>query len=144
LDAAFHEQRFAASGNVTWTRGVIDEYTDDATGQTFRHVEPLLTPTIVTNQRVSFGVFRGAWVHLDGRYVGESFLANTADSRFMLPAAFTFDAALAYEIGEHALLLQLRNVTDRRTYTSGYTDGTTRYFYVLAGRNLIATLRLGL
>jgi iron complex outermembrane receptor protein len=144
LDAAFREQRFAASGNVTWTRGVIDEYTDDATGQTFRDVEPLLTPAIVTNQRVSLGVFRGAWVHLDGRYVGESFLANTGDSRFMLPAAFTFDAALAYEIGAHALLLQLRNVTDRRTYTSGYTDGTTRYFYVLAGRNLIATLRLGL
>ncbi len=144
VEAAFNAERLAASGNATWTRGCIDEYSDDATGQTFRDVEPLLTPAIVSNQRLSFSLFRGAWLHLDGRFVGKSFLANTGDSRFVLPAAYTADASLAYEIGAHAILLQMRNVTDRRTYTSGYTDGTARYFYVLAGRNVIATVRLGL
>ncbi|MGH7713647.1 MAG: TonB-dependent receptor domain-containing protein, partial [Gemmatimonadaceae bacterium] len=147
VEGAFNggaEFRFAASGNVTWSRSRIAEYTDDASGQTFRDVEPLLTPTVLANQRVSFGMFRGAWLHLDGRYVGESFLANTGDSRFTLPAAYTVDAALAFGVGAHSILVQLRNVADRRTYTSGYTDGTTSYYYVLAGRNLIVTARLGL
>jgi hypothetical protein len=45
--------------------------------------------------------------------------------------------------GAHALLLQVRNVADRLTYTSGYTDGTAPYYYVLAGRNFIVTARLG-
>jgi len=50
--------------------------------------------------------------------------------------------ALTIGLGPHMILVQLRNVADRRAYGSGYTDGATAYYYVLAGRNLITTARL--
>lgn len=136
------ESRFAASANVAFTRSRIAEYVDDATGQTYRDVEPLLTPGIVANNRISFAPTRSTWIHVDGRYVGSSFLANTADSRFVLPAAYTMDGTLTMDFGAHSLLLQLRNLGDRRAYAAGYTDGSTSFYYVEAGRNLIATARL--
>ncbi len=145
LEAAYRGEgasRLAASANAALSRSRIAEYTDDATGQTFRDVEPLLTPTFVANHRFSFALHRTTLLQLDGRYVGSSFLANTGDPRFVLPAAYTIDAAVTLGVGPHAMLLQLRNVADRRAYSAGYTDGTTSYFYVIARRNLIATARL--
>ncbi len=134
--------RFAASANVALTRSRIAEYVDDATDQTYRDVEPLLTPGVVANHRLSFAPARATWIHLDGRYVGSSFLANTGDSRFVLPAAYTIDGTLTLDLGRHAILVQLRNLSNRRAYSAGYTDGATSFYYVQAGRNLIATARL--
>jgi iron complex outermembrane receptor protein len=144
LEGAYVADRVGMSGNAAWSRSRIAEYTDDATGATYRDVEPLLTPSFVANQRVSLALRAGAWLHVDGRYVGQSFLANTGDPRFVLPSAFTADAALALKGRTHSILLQLRNITDRLTYTSGYTDGAVPYYYVLARRNFIATVRLGM
>jgi iron complex outermembrane receptor protein len=144
LEGVYRLPRLALTANAIVTRGQIDEYTDDATGQTYRDVEPLLTPKFVSNQRMSAALFTGAWLHLDGRYVAKSFLANTGDARFILPSAYTADASLVFGFGAHSLLLQARNITDRLTYTSWYTDGTTSYYYVLARRNLMLTVRLGL
>lgn len=134
--------RFSASANAALTRSRIAEYVDDATGRAYRDVEPLLTPGVVANHRVSFAVWRTTWAHIDGRYVGSSFLANTGDTRFMLPAAYTVDGTLTIGAGAHSILLQVRNLTNRRAYASGYTDGTTSFFYVQAARNFIATARL--
>ncbi len=145
VDAAYRgsqDSRFAASANGALTRSRIAEYVDDATGQTYRDVEPLLTPGFVANHRLSFAPARATWIHVDGRYVGSSFLANTGDSRFVLPAAYTMDGTLTLDLGRHAVLVQLRNLTDRRAYSAGYTDGSTSFYYVQAGRNLIATARL--
>lgn len=137
------EPRVALSGNATLSRARIAEYTDDATGATFRHVEPLLTPRFLANHRVSLAATANSWLHLDGRYVGESFLANNGDKRFVLPAAYTVDATADVTLGAHSLLVQVRNLTNRRTYSSGYTDGTTSYYYVQARRNFVVTARLG-
>jgi outer membrane receptor protein involved in Fe transport len=52
------------------------------------------------------------------------------------------DGALAMDLGRHTVLVQLRNLTDRRAYAAGYTDGSASFYYVQAGRNLIATARL--
>jgi len=134
--------RFTASANVAFTRSRIAEYVDDARGQTYRNVEPLLTPGFVANHRISFAPAGAMWVHIDGRYVGSSFLANTGDSRFVLPAAYTMDGTLTMDLGRHTVLVQLRNLTDRRAYAAGYTDGSASFYYVQAGLNLIATARL--
>jgi len=142
LAGSLRAAQFGVSGNATWSRSRIAEYTDDATSQTYHDVEPLLTPSLVTNHRLSIAIGHRAMLHLDGRYVGRSFLANTGDRRFILPAAYTTDAAVQLRLGAHALLLQVRNLADRLTYTSGYTDGTTSYYYVLAGRNAMATMKL--
>jgi iron complex outermembrane recepter protein len=144
IDAAYESSGpLAASGSVTLMRARIDEYTDDASGLTFRDVEPLLTPRLVANHRMSYSFSDRSTVHVDGRYVGSSFLANTGDRRFMLPAAYTMDATVTLGVGAHEILLHVRNLTNRLTYTSGYSDGSQSYYYVLARRNVMLTARLG-
>lgn len=135
--------RLLLAGNLTLSRNRIAEYTDDATGQTYRDVEPLLTPAFVSNQSVEFAAGRSLTLMLSGRYLSRSFLANTSDSRFVTPAAYAMDAGASWRVGDLTLLAQLRNLTDARVYTGGYTDGTTSYYYVLARRNAIVTAKIG-
>jgi hypothetical protein len=52
------------------------------------------------------------------------------------------DGTLTMDFGAHSVLVQLRNLSDRRAYAAGYSDGSTSFYYVEAGRNLIATARL--
>lgn len=135
--------RLLLAGNLTLSRNRIAEYTDDATGQTYRDVAPLLTPAVVSNQSAELSLGRAFTVTLNGRYLSRSFLANTSDRRFVTPAAYAMDAGIAWRMGEVTLLTQVRNVTNARMYTGGYTDGTTSYYYVLARRNAIVTAKVG-
>lgn len=135
--------RLAVAGNVTASHNRIAEYTDDASGETYRDVEPLLTPRWVSNHSVEFSPGRSLRLVLDGRYVSRSYLSNTSDRRFTTPPAYAVDAAADWRVGDVSFLAQLRNVTNARVYTGGYTDGVTPYYYVLAGRNLQVTARFG-
>jgi iron complex outermembrane receptor protein len=129
-----------ANAALSWNR--IAEYTDDASQATFHDVEPLLTPRVVTNQRVEFRPLAWLSVLADGRYVSRSFLANTGDARFTTPGYYVLDGGVRWSIGTSAVLFQVRNLTDVLAFTSGYTDGTTSYVYPLAGRNVSATVVL--
>lgn len=135
--------RLVLAGNLTLSRNRIAEYTDDATGQTYRDVAPLLTPALVSNQNAELALGRSVTVTFGGRYLSRSFLANTSDRRFVTPAAYAMDAGMTWRAGDLTLLTQLRNVTNARVYTGGYSDGTTAYYYVLARRNVIVTARIG-
>jgi iron complex outermembrane receptor protein len=137
-----------ANATISWNR--IRSYTDDATGTTYRNVEPLLTPRFLSNQGVEVGIASDLTVQVEGRYVSRSFLANTGDTRFMTPAFHTMDAAVNWRVGDLTLLTQLRNLTNVRAYTGGYvtsetTGATVRAvpaYYLLAARNLMVTARI--
>jgi iron complex outermembrane recepter protein len=131
------------TANATVSRNRIAEYTDDATGETYRDVEPLLTPAVLVNHAVHWSVTPAFRASLSGRYVGESFLANTGDRRFMTPAAHVFDAGIAWRRGEHGLALQVMNLGNERFFAAGYTDGTTPYYFVSATRSVFLTATLG-
>lgn len=135
--------RLVLAANLTVSRNRIGEYTDDATGQTYRDVEPLLTPAVVSNQSAELALGRSLTLMLNGRYLSRSFLANTSDSRFVTPAAYAMDAGVTWRVGDLTLLTQLRNLTNARVFTGGYTDGITSYYYILAGRNAIVTAKIG-
>jgi iron complex outermembrane receptor protein len=132
-----------ASANATVSRNRIAEYTDDATGQTYRDVEPLLTPTVLVNHAVEWQVMPALAVSLVGRYVGRSFLANTGDPAFTTPSAYLTDIGLAWRRGRHELALHVMNLTSARFYAAGYTDGTQPYYFVTAPRAIFATATLG-
>ena len=85
------------------------------------------------------GMFALAYL---GRWVGRSFLSNTGDDRFVLPAAYVADAGATIRMGRQELLVQVNNLADRRAFAGGYTDGTTSYYYPVAGRNVFATFRV--
>ncbi len=82
---------------------------------------------------------------LEGRYTARSFLANTGDRRFVLPAAYITDAQLAWAdpSGDLAVTLFVNNLGGVNRYSSGYTDGSISYYYPLPPRNLFLQVRTG-
>ena len=132
-----------ASANATLSRNRIAEYTDDATDQTYRDVEPLLTPEVLLNHAVDWQMVPTLSLSFAGRYVGRSFLANTGDRAFMTPSAYLADVGLAWRRGRHELTMHVMNATSARFYSAGYTDGTTPYYFVTAPRAIFVTATLG-
>jgi iron complex outermembrane recepter protein len=129
------------SGAVTYAR--IRAYTDDASGVTYRNVEPLLTPRITAAHDLRFTMTRLLSVTAGGRYASRSFLANTGDRRFILPAAYISDLGVRAGTDRRSLQLIVYNVGDSDRYSGGYTDGATSYYYVHAARHAMLTARIG-
>ena len=141
LDLAWRPtERLSATGNLAVSRNRLREYTDDATGQTYEDVPPLLAPAVVANAGVRVRALPSLELTLDGRHVGRSYLSNTGDDDFIVPASTIADAGARLTIGRTALLSQLRNVADSRAYLSGYTDFATSYYYLQAPRNFLVTM----
>ncbi len=119
----------------------IREYTDDATGITYRDVEPLLTPRFTAVHDLRYSLARWLSVSLAGHYASRSFLANTSDDRFVLPAAYVADAGLRLGDERRSLQLIVYNAGDSRGYSGGYTDGATSLYYPYATRHFALTAR---
>jgi iron complex outermembrane recepter protein len=136
--------RLALGGALTVMKGHIDAYTDDASGVTYRDVEPLLTSRVLASHRADLALGRGISLGVAGRYSGQSYLANTGDPRFVLPPSYALDGSVAWTRGQWGLSLLVNNVGDTRRYSSGYTDGTTSYYFVMPPRNVLLTASLGL
>jgi iron complex outermembrane receptor protein len=137
---------FTASASATLMRARIAEYTDDASGATFRGVEPLLTPKVATAHRLAWEGLRRWTLSVEGRYTGRSQLDNTGNPALVLPAAYVADGAIVWRFGRdgrHAIEVRGNNLTGSKRYGSGYGSGDTPYYYVLPPRNVFATLELG-
>lgn len=134
-------EALTATMNATVSQNGIAAYTDDATGVTYRNVEPLLTPRATANASVTYTLGAAFRLSLDGRFVGRSYLANTSDGRFTTPGRAIADASAAWSIDRYSLGVRVNNLTSTPFYTGGYTDGTTSYYYVLPPRNVFVTLR---
>jgi len=133
-----------AAANATVMRGRIAEYTDDASGETFRGIEPLLTPRVTTEQRLEWDGVRWLSLSVEGRYTGRSQLDNTGNPNLVLPPAHVIDGALVWRFGgerRQAIELRANNLTNSNRYGSGY-GGDRPYYYVLPPRNVFATLKL--
>ncbi len=157
--------RRGAEGDLTWrirprltgiataslTDARIDEYQDDASGQVFRDVTALLSPKFVSGHGLRADVATWVSLDVDGRYTSRMMLTNTNDPRFVVPDSWYADAGVTLRANRASVLVQLRNVFDRRVYTGGYpgpaADGTDPtalepYYYTLAPRNLTVNARL--
>jgi iron complex outermembrane receptor protein len=148
LDGSFRlTTTLIASVNATVMRARIAEYTDDASGASYRDVPPLLTPVVLSTQRLEWQAARPLSVWVEGRYTGRSQLDNTGDPNLILPAAYVTDGAVAWRFsrGRHALELRGNNLTNSKRFGSGYGGGgsETPYYYVLPPRNMFVTLKLG-
>ena len=140
--------RLLVSGNATVMRGLIDRYTDDASGVTYEHVEPLLTPRVLLRHGTELRVTSSLSLGANGRYSSRAFLRNTGEAQFVLPPSYVLDATLSWRPralgGRHELLVQGNNLLNSQRYSSGYSDGADSYYYVLPPRNIMVMLRLGL
>jgi iron complex outermembrane receptor protein len=136
-------ERLTASGNLNVSRNRIALYEDEASGATYRNVEPLLTPSVVANASLVYRPLRALELSLDGRHLGRSQLDNSGNADFVVPPSTVADVGARWTTGRVGMLAQLRNVADRRAYLSGYTDGVTSYYYLQAPRNFLVTMTLG-
>jgi iron complex outermembrane receptor protein len=144
-DVAYHGiSRLLLSANLSASMNRIREYTD-STGDvpvTYRDVQPLLTPRLVTFERAQFAATRNLNVALETRYQSRSFLQNTGDSRFVLPAAFNLDGSLSWRVRQYEILVRGNNLTNSKKYGSGYASGGVSYYYVVPPRNLFVTAKV--
>ena len=142
--------RLTLVATASLTDARIREYLDDATGETYRDVRALMTPTFVSGHGIRSDVTSWLSLDLDGRYTSRMMLTNTGDDRFAVPASWYADAGVTVRAGRHSVLVQLRNVLDRRVYTGGYpgpaasgeADAMEPYYYILAPRNLSVNARI--
>jgi iron complex outermembrane receptor protein len=133
------------SANGAVSHNWIATYTDDASGTTYYDVPPLLTPKYSSAQRVAYDRGHGVYAALDGRFTGQSFLANDGNIDFTLPAAYVTDAQVGWRTAGSRLdvTLFVNNLGGVNRYGSGYTDGTTSYYYPMPLRNLYLQVRAG-
>jgi iron complex outermembrane receptor protein len=136
--------RLLLNANVAASTNRIREYTD-STGDvpvTYHNVEPLLTPRLVTFERAQFAATRDVGIALETRYQSRAFLANTGDSRFVLPAAFNLDGSVSWRVRQYEILVRGNNLTNSKKYGSGYASGGVSYYYVVPPRNLFVTAKV--
>ena len=144
LDAAIAVTRsIDLTSSLTVSRNRIEAYRDEGTGITYTDVEPVLTPTFLASQLLSWRATSRLMLTADSRYQGMSYLAPRGDERLTSPPFHVLDGGLRYELGSATLALYHRNLLDRRAYPSGdvSSDGTSRYF-ILAPRSLDVTVTL--
>ncbi|HET9729243.1 MAG TPA: TonB-dependent receptor, partial [Acidimicrobiia bacterium] len=138
--------RLLLNANVAASTNRIREYID-STGDVpvaYHNVEPLLTPRLVTFERAQFAAARDLWLALETRYQSRSFLQNTGDARFVLPAAFDLDGSASLHVRQYEIVIRGNNLTNSKKYGSGYASGGVSYYYVVPPRNLFVTLKAGL
>lgn len=122
----------------------IDAYRDEATGITYRNVDPILTPTFIGAHRLTWRVTSSLAMMADGRYQARSFLAPTGDERLTAPPFYVLDGGATFTIAGRTVTVNGRNLLDRRAYPTGDVSGSgvPRYL-ILAPRSVDVTLRLG-
>ncbi len=129
---------FVLTGNAMWLHARIARYTDEASGTTYRDVPPLLSPAVLANAQLTWENGDGnVWLAM--RHVGRSFLANDGNDALVTPAFTLLDVGTTFPAFGIPVRVTMQNALDARAYASGYTDGTTRYFFPVAGRTLLAT-----
>ena len=135
---------------VSVTDARIRDYRDDASGLVYHDVAALMTPKFVSGHGVRAELAPWLSLDLDGRYTSRMMLTNTNDPRFVVPESWYADAGATIRISGQSVLVQVRNLFDRRVYTGGYPGAAAGssdpnamepYYYTLAPRNVSVNAR---
>ena len=132
------------TANVAASTNRISDYTDSTGDEpaTYHDVQPLLTPRFMTYERAAFAPGERLWLALETRYTARSFLQNTDDPRYVLPASLNVDASASWHVKGYELVGRINNLLDARKYGSGYAGDGVPDYYVLPPRNFFVTLKL--
>ena len=143
LDGSYaFAERGTISGNIAMLQARIATYADDGSGLTYHDVPPVATPPVLANVRWDLPLV-GRWsASVAGRYVDKAHLANDGNEALVTPAYALVDLGLRHTRGASEVRVELNNALNANAYAGGYTDGTARYFYPIATRNVLVSLRL--
>ena len=136
--------RWLLTANLSASMNRVRDYVD-STGDTpvaYHNVEPLLTPRFMTFERAAFAPSPNAWLALETRYTSRSFLQNTSDPTYVLPASLVVDASASWHVDHYEIVGRVNNLLDSKKYGSGYAGDGVPDYYVLPPRNVFVTLKL--
>ena len=137
--------RLRLSANASASVNRIRDYVD-STGDTpvaYHNVEPLLTPRFLTYERAELAATRNVTLALESHYQSRSFLENTSDPRYVLPASLTLDGSVGWHVRGYEVVVRGNNLTNSKKFGSGYASGGESYYFVLPPRNVFVMVRAG-
>lgn len=131
-------------GNATFSMNRIKSYTDSSgdTPATFKNVQPLLTPTVLTSQRGEFQITRNVSVSLEGRYQSKAYLTNTRNEALLLPDYYVLDGSVRFSLAGQALVVRGANLGDTKKFSSGYDNGDGPAYFILPPRSVFVTAEI--
>jgi iron complex outermembrane receptor protein len=137
--------RVVLSANLSASTNRIRSYTDSTGDEpvTYHNVQPLLTPRFLTFERVAIAATRSLTLSAETRYQSRSFLQNTSDPRFVLPAMAQLDGSVSWHVRAYELVVRGNNLTNSKAYGSGYASGGASYYFVVPPRNVFVTAKVG-
>ena len=145
LDVSYRPHpRLLLGMNAAASTNRIRQYIDSTSDPppTYHNVEPLLTPRFLMFQRAQFAVTHAFDLSLESRYQSRSFLQNTSDARYVVPASLDLDGTLSWHVREYEIDVRGNNLTNNEKYGSGYASGGVSYYFVVPPRNLFITARV--
>jgi iron complex outermembrane receptor protein len=133
--------RLTLGGNATFSMNRIKSYTDSSgdTPATFKNVQPLLTPRVLTSQRGEWAISKNVAVSLEGRYQSKAFLTNTGNTALLLPDYYVLDGSVRFSIAGQALVVRGANLGDTKKFSSGYDNGDGPAYFILPPRSVFVT-----
>ncbi len=133
--------RLTWNSNLTVMKARIAAYFDAPSGNTYIDVEPLLTPQLMANQQLDVQLTKTLSLVATARFVDRSNLANDGNDNLVAPAYWMWNGTAAWHRGPTEIRVQLNNILNANAYAGGYTDGTDRFFFPIAARNVLVTTR---
>ena len=133
-------------GSATFMQSNIKAFSPDGENQTYRNVQPIISPNWITNGTLQYSASPFT-IGLSGRYVSESYLEPTNQPDLTVPSFFILDAQASVHFLEHCdLSLHANNLLNKEYYTFGQPvavgNTTVPGYFVQAPLNFYAMLRL--
>jgi iron complex outermembrane receptor protein len=111
---------FSIQTTGAYTIAKIAAFTTDFDKTTYKDVTPLLTPSWILSNGVTFSPVRWLDFNLTSRYVSKSYLANNDNDELSLPAYLIYDTRIAVNYNHrYALALMVNNLTNQRYFNNG-------------------------
>lgn len=131
-------------GQLSLLQAQISSYQANDSSEVFENVTPILSPQVNALLNLTYAPIKGLSFTLGARYLGEQFMELTNNEDLTVPSSLVLNLSANWKFyKEHALSVQLNNLTNELYYTYGAPDfnGGPAYF-VQAPIHAYATLRL--
>lgn len=134
-------ENFVVGGNFSYMDAKIAKYFNDVDSMLYENVVPLLSPKFMVNGFVDIRLTDKINGLISYRHLSSSFLDNTSNSSYELPAYDVFDASIKYSpLKKLSLIFNVNNILNEDYYNSGYVNSGSRAYFVAPTRNFYLTL----
>ncbi|MEX2345994.1 MAG: TonB-dependent receptor [Balneolaceae bacterium] len=119
-------QKVTFSGNATWMKTNIREFSPGGSDEIFTDVESILSPDWLANGTITYSPHNRLDLSFTGRYMGEAFLELTNRDDMILPSFFAADLGADVILRNNITAsMKIHNLFDELYFTNGAPVDTT-------------------